>query len=659
MADFKYVSLFAGIGGFDTALDSLGGECVLASEIDKWAAQSYELLYGTKPQGDVRKIHESDVPDHDILAFGFPCQSFSMAGKRLGMNEMRGTLFFEAARIAKEKQPKILFAENVKGLISHNKGETLAVIVNAMNEIGYVVDFEVLNSKHFGVPQSRERIFIIGVRKDLVEHEEWKIEKGRNDSVAKAKKQMLKEGTYKTFNFDFPKDKLVTKKLKDILEENVDEKYYLSQEKVDKLILKTGTTQQGYKQYTEETEATGTLLSNGGGLGGTAAGCLIEKSEVIGTLDIKGQDVIKRVYDTEGQSPTLTTMQGGGREPKILTVGNLYPSGGQAGVVVDPEGLSPTLDTCQGGNRQTKIIEEPTINCVNPRKDDGSQTYQQDRIYQKEGIVPALCANLADLRIEEKEGEIQVVGEIGNEGFEKTRRVYDTDGVSPTLIAGSGNTAETKILEKQPKLEKIGNIYPSGGQNGNVYSSNGLAPTLSSGSTDNKNNGGIGSSNAPKIVEETEYSVIDPRHREPKEKHDIVPTLCATDYKEPKNIIEKTTIKQIGYIDNKYKDKEMYNVHDTDGLSPTLTKNNSIYKLIGEEEELGNQPPKPTYRVRKLTPLECFRLQGFSDEAHDLLKENGISDTQRYKQAGNAVTVNVIKALGKKLIPYLEEDENE
>src|SRR5690625_4960046 len=167
--DFTYASLFSGIGGFEQALNKFGGECVFASEIDKFAAQAYETLYGHKPAGDITKIDAKDIPDHDLLVGGFPCQSFSVAGKRKGFDDTRGTLFFDVARVAKEKQPKVVWIENVKGLVNHDKGRTLDVMIETLNEIGYTVDFDVLNSKYFGVPQNRERIFIVAIRDDRSE----------------------------------------------------------------------------------------------------------------------------------------------------------------------------------------------------------------------------------------------------------------------------------------------------------------------------------------------------------------------------------------------------------------------------------------------------------------------------------------------------------
>lgn len=238
---FTYASLFSGIGGFEQALNKLGGTCVLASEIDKFANQAYEVLYGHKTVGDITKIQAEDVPNHDVLVGGFPCQSFSVAGKRGGFDDARGTLFFEMARIADEKKPKIILAENVKGLVGHDRGRTLDTIVKTLNDIGYRVDFNVLNSKYFGVPQNRERIFLVGVREDLIENEPWTDVKGTT-VVPKGKRRINEYEDVKTFNFDWPEQVEVTTKLRDILETHVDEKYYLSEEKTGKLISQLNKT---------------------------------------------------------------------------------------------------------------------------------------------------------------------------------------------------------------------------------------------------------------------------------------------------------------------------------------------------------------------------------------------------------------------------------
>ena len=163
----KFIDLFAGIGGFHIALSSFGAEAVFASEWDKKAAQVYERNFSLKPEGDITKISEKTIPDHDILCAGFPCQAFSISGKKLGFEDSRGTLFFDVARIAKEKQPKIMFLENVKNLARHDNGRTLAVIKKTLDEIGYDVFDKVLDAAKFGVPQSRKRIYIVCFRKDL------------------------------------------------------------------------------------------------------------------------------------------------------------------------------------------------------------------------------------------------------------------------------------------------------------------------------------------------------------------------------------------------------------------------------------------------------------------------------------------------------------
>lgn len=167
---FKFIDLFAGIGGFRLALQNLGGKCVFTSEWDKEAKRTYKANFGETPFGDITKEDTKKyIPDgFDILCAGFPCQAFSIAGKRGGFEDTRGTLFFDVAEIIRRKQPKALFLENVKGLRNHNGGKTLATILNVLrNDLGYFVpEPQVLNAKDFGVPQNRERVFIVGFHKD-------------------------------------------------------------------------------------------------------------------------------------------------------------------------------------------------------------------------------------------------------------------------------------------------------------------------------------------------------------------------------------------------------------------------------------------------------------------------------------------------------------
>ena len=162
--DKKYFDIFAGIGGFRSGLEKAGGfQCVGYCEIDKYAKKAYETLYDTEGEvfyDDARKIDPNELPDLDLICGGFPCQSFSIAGKRRGFSDTRGTLFFEIARIAAIKKPKYLLLENVPGLLSHNQGRTFAAIIGTLDELGYDVVWEVLNSADFEVPQSRKECIL-------------------------------------------------------------------------------------------------------------------------------------------------------------------------------------------------------------------------------------------------------------------------------------------------------------------------------------------------------------------------------------------------------------------------------------------------------------------------------------------------------------------
>lgn len=164
---YTFIDLFAGIGGFRLGLESLGAKCVFSSEIDEEAASVYEKNFGERPYGDITQIKEEDVPDHDILCAGFPCQAFSASGKKLGFADSRGTLFFDVARIVKHKRPKVVFMENVMYMVMHDEGRTLAVVQGTMKELGYNFYYQVLNAADYGVPQQRKRLYMVAFREDL------------------------------------------------------------------------------------------------------------------------------------------------------------------------------------------------------------------------------------------------------------------------------------------------------------------------------------------------------------------------------------------------------------------------------------------------------------------------------------------------------------
>lgn len=447
---FRYVELFAGIGGVSFGFDKLGGTCMLAAEYDptakrrQFAQEAYHILHPDTPlKGDVTKLNAKEVPDCDILSFTTPCQSFSFAGKRLGFNDIRGTLVFEALRIAKEKMPKVLFMENVKGLLSHDKGKTFETILHAMNDIGYLVDFNVLNSMNFGVAQRRERVFIVAFRKDLLKEEPWKIDSSDLPIVKRIRKKLMAiseddENYIHTYALNWPKPYKNNVSIHDILEKNVDEKYYLNDMNIIKLANK---------------------------------------------------------------------------------------------------------------------LDESSLSKFN--------TIENDRIIQLNGprSTPGLSIN---------------------------------DNCAYTIPSNP-------MSDRGQLLQEI------------------LKPN----------------SEINKIMEQEVKSIISKTR--PNNKDDIgVSFKTNGDIRPHKLDSRKSGISELS-------------INLDTNLSNTVTSSHAP-KIYGETTN---------YRIRKLTPLECFRLQGFSDESYYKLVDSGFSDSRLYKFIGNAVTVNVIKSIGEQIlekINYLEDN---
>lgn len=167
LAGFTFIDLFAGIGGFRIALESLGAKCLYSNEWDRSAQEVYQMNFGEQPEGDITQVDERTIPTHDILCAGFPCQAFSISGKQLGFEDVRGTLFFDIARIVKVKKPKVIFMENVKHFASHDHGRTLEIVKKTLEELGYSFYYKVLSAVDFGIPQKRERIYMVCFRNDL------------------------------------------------------------------------------------------------------------------------------------------------------------------------------------------------------------------------------------------------------------------------------------------------------------------------------------------------------------------------------------------------------------------------------------------------------------------------------------------------------------
>lgn len=247
---WRFIDLFAGLGGFRLALESLGATCVYSNEWDLAVQKVYYDNFGDIPDGDITKVDEKTIPDHEILCAGFPCQAFSISGKQRGFEDSRGTLFFDVARIVREKKPKIVFMENVKNFATHDGGKTLDVVRGTMEELGYTFHQKVLNSVDYGIPQKRERIYMVCFRNDVP-----------------------------TRNFTFPRTMELTRHVEDYLLQDLSLTEHLYVNRPDTY----------YKDLADDT------YSN--------------KSIRLGTVNKGGQG--ERIYSTKGIAITLSAYGGG------------------------------------------------------------------------------------------------------------------------------------------------------------------------------------------------------------------------------------------------------------------------------------------------------------------------------------------------------------
>lgn len=315
----KVIELFAGIGSQTQALKNIGIDHVVVgiSEIDKYAIQSYEAIHGKVNNfGNIAKIEK--LPYADLWTYSFPCQDLSVAGKQLGLMEgKRSGLLWEVERLLENSErPKYLLLENVKNLIGKQNICDFNKWLVKLSKLGYTSYWQVLNAKDYGVPQNRERVFCISIRNDV----DFK-------------------------GYDFPNKQELKLKLKDTLEDEVDEKYYTSEDKIQK-ILNSKFMQE--RKIIQEKDYCDTLLARDY----KDPKCIKQ----IGLLDMKGNEQTRRVYDDNGISPTLNTMQGGNRQPKVLTndfnnisvIGNYMPSNHDASRVVDSEYIAPTVKENHG-----------------------------------------------------------------------------------------------------------------------------------------------------------------------------------------------------------------------------------------------------------------------------------------------------------------------
>ena len=371
---------FAGYGSQSIALRNLGieYEVVAISEIDKYAIKAYEAIHGpTNNLGDICKIDPNDIPDHDLFTYSFPCQDLSVAGKQAGLGEgTRSGLLYECKKVIEAKRPKYLLLENVKNLVGKKFKAEFDKWLEYLEELGYTNYWQVLNAKDYGVPQNRERVFVVSI---LGEHKPYK------------------------FANKMPLDKCIA----DILENEVDEKYYLSEEIQKRFKITNqnkniiGTTKPDFRTIGQRD----VVYDKNGIMGALVATDYKQPKQIaelnqVGTIDIKGMDCIKRVYGTDGISPALTTMQGGNRQPKIICEGNINPSGkGMNGNVFNSRGISPTLTTNKGEGQKIIIDTLDFVGGIGDKDWVGdnkklSRNYPQgNRVYSDKGIACSQTSN--------------------------------------------------------------------------------------------------------------------------------------------------------------------------------------------------------------------------------------------------------------------------
>lgn len=314
----KFLDLFAGIGGFRLGMESAGHECVGFCEIDKFARKSYKAIHDTRGEIELHDI--TTVSDDtirgighvDVICGGFPCQAFSIAGARRGFEDTRGTLFFEIARFASILKPKLLFLENVKGLLNHDKGNTFKTIIGALDELGYDVEWQVLNSKNFGVPQNRERVFIVGHLRGQCTRNVFPLS---GESQPISCQSVIKIGNVNPSGNGMNGEVYQADGLAPTLTTNKGEG--------QKIAVKSNTI----KQF-------GTLQPNFNQCG--------------------------VVYETDGIAPTIRAYQGGGLEPKIIQRGHGYNQGGE-------HDIAPTL-TSNSYHENNHLSDGYRIRKLTPRE---------------------------------------------------------------------------------------------------------------------------------------------------------------------------------------------------------------------------------------------------------------------------------------------------
>lgn len=603
----RLIELFAGIGSQTQALTNIGiaHKVVAISEIDKYAIQSYEAMHGKANNlGDIRKIEE--LPDADLWTYSFPCQDISVAGKGAGIKEgTRSGLLFEVERllrVASEKGtlPKYLLLENVKNLVSKKFKADFDKWLDFLAELGYTNYWKVLNAKDYGIPQNRERVFCVSIR-------------GKHEP------------------FVFPKPKELTIRLRDMIDETVDERFYLKESTIRSILRSTFNSRRD-------------SIRPGDGLANTLLArdwrgpqC-VQVGEVVGGKWDKMHDISKRVYEPDGIAPTVHCQQGGNTELKIAE--DFVLGGLQKHQTPRTDGISPTLTEAMGkGGGQTPII----IDTAEPKERFYKQAFETlkendcevgdtidafNKKVNKSGVCPTLTTR--------------------PEGFKTA--------ILPVVGAMRGRNPEdpsdrTAGVPTEQRLE---------------INEKGLCNALTTVQKDNL------------VIEEDKQDYVSRRYNEfieekgyvpemfvaynKTEIKDVAPTLtgqCSSpsgssavlklETPVKVNVANKKGYEEANpgdYVNITYPGSKTKRGRVGNGVAHTLT--------CGD----GNAVITENVRIRKLTPRECLRLMGWKDEQIDKIVAAKISGTQQYRQAGNGIVVQVLESIFKALF-LSEENEND
>ena len=586
MSKLKVTTLFSGIGAQEAGLKRLGVdfEMVGMCEIDKYAIKSYEGINGpTHNYGDISKIDRLDYTD--LLVYSSPCQDFSLAGRQAGLvgedgKQTRSGLLLEVGRLLMKMSdegilPKYLLMENVKNLVGKKFKPAFDIWLKALKAIGYNNYWKVLNSKDYGVPQNRERVFVVSIRKDVDTH-----------------------------GYTFPEPFKLERRLKDVLETNVDEKYYLKQELVETFIkrlakrevsntIRCGGAGSIYQKHSWDLIAEPSIVQNPPGYNNGG----IIKDNVAPTLTSNGSYHMNNFVCNE---PLIAASRGRNPDNPLSREAGL-PT--EQMLEINQSGCSNTLTTVGKDN----LVVEPNV-LVQKRTEYGKmirKDYEAGIIRESRHNMTELsprtdgiCNTITTVQKDNYlcEPKITVLGNYKPSGHE-CGRVMGVDGVPPTIKDNHG--AVYSIAE--PQIKQLGNVFPTKTRDnpnqGRVYDENGLSPALNCMGGGNREpcviEKSIGHNPVSKKFEFNGFHENKP-----------CPTLLATDYKCPKCY--------------------------SDGI-----------------------------RIRKLTPKECWRLMDFTDEEFEAAEKAGVSKTQLYKQAGNSIVVSCLAHIFRELLKDTEYEPEE